>query len=833
MSEHRLRMLFAAMVLMISLASFTANAQDWSWIINPIRNLGIQHALLTGASDSVIVVAKDNVYSGNGVSAGREVMKASEFVLIEDRPRLYVFPSGPFVVAGSSLDQTRSAGFRFSRRPDGDYGYEKTTFDDAAFSVGFSAGDLSVLGNTTMRLRNSYTFDAGATWYNMANEPQLGSSGAVSVITGKGVYVHKKEASQWFFVDTASRTYTPTTDIATDICHIRELPSGAAMGIRCISGDETDLVIRRSSSAPWETVPRLATPSGNLINPKTQVYLRGNWLATVSSARILFVIDSGRAIEYDGDSVRLRQLHDAVIPGKLASVLSTRPRGEDILRAVYEIRTTAARTYTTVDISLATGRAQVREGLRYQPVDMNERGYVSSGPYFTDWTTGISRPAMRFSPGSRSLRDVQDLAPHLRQVVALGTTPLTVTDGGEVLVLDQLQRLPFLYPGSFPSRTDTKAGSVVLNRTSIQVVDDTSFVYPSLYPTRNSKGGQNVRLPSIDILRSNARLTCGATDGLNRQILAGSAIVRLNGATWDSIPFPERFRDSAVTISSIVVHGTDTIIAAGRGYGIGSSSEERFTYRRGGVVVTTNGGRDWNYVELPLKEQWVESLTIGPDGAAYCWAASMILDEDNGSLGSYQPRYGTARVYRSSDMGQTWVKLFTDEADDNLRRPAIDHQWSISFSPASIMAVSTPSAIYVAPGIGDPFVKVQSLPTEASFGGCALDAEGYLWVAGSHGLHRRESIASSINADQAPRAGVTVWPSPANDRCKITISSGEGHRRLPEHVTISSVDGSVVQHVPGVDGEYSTATTNLPAGTYVVHALVGSDVVSTLFTVVR
>jgi hypothetical protein len=44
---------------------------------------------------------------------------------------------------------------------------------------------------------------------------------------------------------------------------------------------------------------------------------------------------------------------------------------------------------------------------------------------------------------------------------------------------------------------------------------------------------------------------------------------------------------------------------------------------------------------------------------------------------------------------------------------------------------------------------------------------------------------------------------------------------------------TVSQHVPGVDGEYSTAITNLPAGTYVVHALVGSDVVSTLFTVMR
>lgn len=811
----------------------TASAQDWSWLVNPIRNIGIQQAVLSGASDTVIVSAKDNVYIGSGSAPGREVLTAADFVLIEDRPRLYVFPSGPFIAAGSSLDQTRSAGFRFSRRPGGDYGYEKTTFDGAAFSVGFSAGDLSVLGNTTMRLRNAYTFDAGATWYNMTNEPQLGSSGAVSLINGKGVYVYKKEESRWFFVDTASRTYTPTADIATDICHICVLPSGAAMGIRCNVGDETDLVIRRSSSGPWESVPRLAAPNGNFVNPKSQVYLRGSWLTTLSSGRALFVIDSGRAIEFDGDSVRLRLLGDDMIAGKLASVLTVRPRGEDLLRAVYEVRTTSGRTYTTVDISLVTGQTQVRRGKRFQPLDMNEQGYLSGGPYFTDWATGTSRPALRYSPGNRSIRDVQDLLPSLRQVVALGTTPLTVTGEGEVLVLDQFQRLPFLYPGSFSSRTDTKAGSVVLNRVSIHVVDDTSFVYPSLYPTRNSKSGQNFRMPGIDILRSNARLTCGATDGQGRQLLAGSAIIRLNGATWDSIPFPDRFRDSAVTISSIAVYGTDTIIAAGRGYGIGSSTEGTFAERRGGIVMSTNGGRDWSNLNLPQQEQWVESLTKGPDGALYCWATSMIFDTDNGTFASVQPRYGSARVYRSSDKGLTWTELFIDEADDNLRRPAVDHQWSISFSPSSVIAISTPTAIYVAPGVGDPFVKVLSLPANASFGGCALDADGYLWVAGSHGLHRRESITSSINAGQAPRAGVTVSPNPTLDRCIIMISSGESLQRLPEHVTITSVDGSVVQHVPGVDGEYSTATTHLPAGAYVVHAVVGTDVVSTLFTVVR
>jgi hypothetical protein len=124
-------------------------------------------------------------------------------------------------------------------------------------------------------------------------------------------------------------------------------------------------------------------------------------------------------------------------------------------------------------------------------------------------------------------------------------------------------------------------------------------------------------------------------------------------------------------------------------------------------------------------------------------------------------RNGSARLYRSDDDGQSWAEIFVDEADEDIRRSMGVHQWSISFSDTDALAICTGRGVFVSRGLRGPFQEVLDLPFGAFFGGCAFDAEGMLWVVGTHGVHRRSPLTSAVNEELYT---ITSSCSDASDR---------------------------------------------------------------------
>lgn len=278
-------------------------------------------------------------------------------------------------------------------------------------------------------------------------------------------------------------------------------------------------------------------------------------------------------------------------------------------------------------------------------------------------------------------------------------------------------------------------------------------------------------------------------------------------------------------------------MVAGRGYRLGSSSKDSFEIHRGGVAVSYDGGKSWQHRSLPRDEQWVENLVIGPDGAVYCWATKMVFDFDHGSRWAPAPMYGTARLYRSTDLGNSWHLLFTDDyATDTSPRAAVDHQWSISFSPSGAIAISTPLSVFVAAAVGEEFTPVEELPFGATIGGAAFGQEGTLWVAGSHGIHKRSVTTSVKPPDSFTNnllTSIAAQPNPAFDKVILRISTGGVSASLPDYLMLTSLDGVQRYRIARNGDKYIATSADVCSGAYVASANLDGKIVTTLVFVVR
>ncbi len=819
-------------VFYVSVMAFTmasrSSAQDWQWM----RSLAVSHKAESfvgaygeqGTAPSVIAAGQRNLYYGNA-DRSISVLSDAEFDRIGLRPRLYTLPQGTVFAAGEQAGVQSGHGlFRLEK---GSQGLTTTLINERVFGAATSY-DASILGNGVVRLEDAFSFDAGNTWYNIDERPDGIGRGVFRIFRDGDVYVHNAVLSAWYRVDTLLRKYVRAQGYDSSVCHIAELPGGAAMAISCIEGDESQLVVRRSSEAQWEVVEPFNLGNGVVVNPRRHVFLMGEALFSTAAGTALFVLDSGRAVEFDGTNVRLRQFTTEPSIGRLMK--AERPRRHDVIRLIYELRLQGKpRRYTLIDVSTISGEVlDYRDRLHSNPLDVDLSGYLSHGPYFTGWHDGITRPAIRLSVVGSTLSTLTE-QPYMNQVVVCGTSSVMVGSSG-VFVLDSLHLLPRVCQTAV--RPLASGILDLTGRESILVADDTTVVYPSLYaPTLiSTTSTAETPLPTTGLSQRDV-ITSAAKDGDGRIVIAGNVILRLNGITWDTIPFPEQLvgPEVTVTISSFVFRGVDTIIVAARGYGVGNSTVGEFQYYRGGVWYTSDGGRSWSERVLPKDEQWVENLSWAPDGSLYCWATSMVQDSAYPQGG----RSGSARLYRSDDGGQSWAEIFVDEADEDIRRSTGVHQWSISFSDTNALAICTARGVFVSRGLRGPFQEVLDLPFGAFFGGCAFDSEGMLWVVGTHGVHRRSPLTSAVNEEFYTEASLHVAPMPVTDECTITIRTGGYTNALPDYVTLTSIVGSTSLRVDRQGGTYPTSTQMLSPGLYVVHAKVGRNVVSTLAIITR
>lgn len=821
---------FLAIVALLIIQSFTLAAQDWSWTTNANRILtNTQAELLVGDNSSVVSLGEFNIFLSDSTGTSRALLTGLEYNIIKDRPRLCVFPNGTFLAAGSATAMTASGAFRFDTRDIVQGAHTQVDFDGEKFTTGLSPGDVTVLGNTVMRLGSAFTFDAGIRWYYMTNSMVVGELRGFHYANNGSIYARRDSPGQWFRVDTTTRKYEPYSGFDSTVFQMALLDNGAGLATRYRGGYESDLLVRSSASAPWEVVPQLISPAGTKINPKLSVIANSQMFFATKSGKAVLLLDSGRAIVYDGGEVTVRNLDKQEIRGTLSAVTSPRPGVSDVIRAVYDVRDGSTRTYTVVDYSVVTDSVRVVSGLTYKPVDLNQTGYLSSGPYFTKWSTGVTRPAISIHDEFGTPQGQQYIA----QVTLCGQTPVIIATSGEVFVVDSIHQLPRLHPATTNKRSRSLQSETVLQRVSGKVVGDTLVLWPNEWTKLISVNGGTTNLPKLVPTASNSVVTCATVDEQKRIVVAGNRIDQYDGTTWSSIPFPEQFKDSAVVISSIVVLGTDVLIASGRGYEIGSSAKDVFRKRRGGIAISSDGGLTWTTRPLPLNEQWVESLTVGPDGSLFCWATSMIFDESYGLPIDPMPRYGAARLYSSTNQGRTWTVLFVDEADEVVRRRAVDHQWAISVSGTGAIAISTPTAIYRSIGKAEPFERVNEFAVNAKFGGCALDPSGVLWAVGSNGIHRRTPTTSTASEENCLLSSLLVVPNPATSNISIRVVSTSNISSLPESMNLTSVCGTRTYTVPRSGVLYEISSQDIPSGAYVASAIIDKNIVSTRVLVLK
>lgn len=429
-------------ILLLAIACHTLPSQttDWSWLFNRDTMRGF-HCLFDSTGQYIITTGTVNVYRGSLFNRSEPLLPLELYSLISDRPVLKGLPGGTVLLLGSSFAQDTSSMFRFDNPMSQPV---QTDMDGDSFNIGIAPGEVKILGNEVIKVRNIYSFNRGKTWYSMRNSNLLPMYLQPSCYSeGDPILVYDHKNSLWYSVDTLHRRYDTTFQLDPSMCKYALLEGGAGLAIRCVQGDEMDLMMRRSPSDPWESVPPLTTEEGVVLDPKRFIYLKSQWLLLTRSNKAVLFLDSGRVIEFDGQTTRVRTLGVSPIQGNFNGDLQ-RVRDPDIIRIVYLVNTSSPpfKIYTIIDYSLATEEVNIREGLARVPQDISSGGYLSHGPYYTDWVSSVTRPAI--AAFDRDGRPVDQL--YLCQIIICGSIPVVVAETGDIFAVDDPPRYRCFIP---------------------------------------------------------------------------------------------------------------------------------------------------------------------------------------------------------------------------------------------------------------------------------------------------------------------------------------------------------------------------------------------------
>ncbi len=525
--------------------------------------------------------------------------------------------------------------------------------DGEVFNTGINGADVDVLGNSILRARSAFAFNSGRNWYKMKNDDLVEQQNFAHAI-GDSVFVLNVNAMQWYSVDTSARLYTPS-DLDPSYCRYALLPMGAGLAIKHVEGDEIDLMYRSSATDAWQPVGILSTPEGSELQPKRSVYLNSDRMFVTGTGKAIFFLDSARVLEYNGTTVIIRTLTPTPVPGTILNDVD-RVRGANIVRTTYVQRAGSTTIgHTTIDYSLDSEEISVYETGTDRIVDLTDTGYLGTSGFFREWKSGISRPVL----GAVNDLGMPIAQPYLQQMLMAGGLPTCADLDGNIYVVDKADALPAVIPGVVISRQQQVLSNRLLQRVRVAESSAGAMAVPTSVGVNAVTLGETPRR----IARSASTLgavTCASQLSDGRFLIGGDSLARQRDTTFEVLPLPSSIRDTQVTISSIATKGTDTIAIAFRGFGVGSEQENNFTFKRGGIAYTTDAGVSWSKAELPGDEQWVETLTRGPDNAWYCWATVMVFDSSLSGRANPTPRYGTARLYRAEQLSGPWTAIFSN-----------------------------------------------------------------------------------------------------------------------------------------------------------------------------
>lgn len=181
----------------------------------------------------------------------------------------------------------------------------------------------------------------------------------------------------------------------------------------------------------------------------------------------------------------------------------------------------------------------------------------------------------------------------------------------------------------------------------------------------------------------------------------------------------------------------------------------------GKVVVTTDGGTNWNDITGPLPLRWVTRVTTDPDSANVCYV----------TLSGYLETLPGAHLYKTTDYGQSWSNIGSNLPDIPLNDVIVDpiyRPFLYVASDAGVLYSTNQGNTWSTIGIGMPEVPVHDL---------ALHSPTRKLLAFTHGLSAWSiDLAGLMQVDKTSPTGPVAltlrqnYPNPFNPTTTISFN---------------------------------------------------------------
>jgi len=269
------------------------------------------------------------------------------------------------------------------------------------------------------------------------------------------------------------------------------------------------------------------------------------------------------------------------------------------------------------------------------------------------------------------------------------------------------------------------------------------------------------------------------------------------GSTWDQ----SLLLDLSQVVNSIV-EGEAGILFAGITAYFGNN----------GVYRSMDNGDTWE--QAGLHNEYISSLAVNSNGVLFA-----------GSRGNYFTCLGG--VFKSEDMGNTWIKLTEDIWVTSL---VIDTN-DIIYAGTEVN--SGQGGIFRSADNGQTWEYICSgMGAYPSVEGLCLSPDGYLYAYDTKLYRTAEPVYTSVNDNrEVPATGtISFYPNPATDQLTGRLTR-KGNCDGKYSLSIVSMSGQVLmeEEISLVSGMFTIPVTSLPAGLYVVRLTANTGIFQARF----